>query len=137
MKTEEIRQILKDYGLKVTPQRLAVYEALCVLGHPYADDIANHVRQTNPSISVATIYNTLEHFKKKNLLFKVETCHDKMRYDAGMHKHYHICDPLNDKIIDFADPELDEILTNYFAKKELDHVKVNDIRLLIVGSIAN
>jgi len=135
MKTDDVRKILKDYGLKVTPQRLAVYEALCVLGHPYADDIVTYVRQANPSISVATIYNTLEHFNQKNLLFKLETSHDKMRYDCGMHQHYHICDPAKDKMMDYDDPELNHLLKTYFENKKLEYVKINDIRLTIVGSL--
>lgn len=135
MKTEDVRKILKDYGLKVTPQRLAVYEALCVLGHPYADEIVTYVRKLNPNISVATIYNTLDHFREKNLMFKLETCHDKMRYDCGMHQHYHICDPEKDKMIDYNDPELNEYLVNYFKKKDLNYVHIKDIRLTIVGSL--
>jgi Fur family transcriptional regulator, peroxide stress response regulator len=135
MEINEISQILKDYGLKVTPQRLAVYEALYELGHPYADDIVTHVRQKNPSISVATIYNTLEHFEKKNLLFKLETCHDKMRYDCGMHKHYHICNPEEDKMEDYHDPELQALIEEYLKTKHRAQIKVRDIRLLIIGSI--
>lgn len=135
MKPENVRQILKDYGLKVTPQRLAVYEALYVLGHPYADDIVNYVRKDNPNISVATIYNTLDHFREKNLLFRLETCHDKMRYDCGMHQHYHICDPIKDMMIDYNDPELNKLLTSYFANQKLDNVQIRDIRLTIIGSI--
>jgi Fur family peroxide stress response transcriptional regulator len=136
MKPENLRQILKEYGLKVTPQRLAVYEALCELGHPYADDIVNYVRKENPNISVATIYNTLDHFREKNLLFRLETCHDKMRYDCGMHQHYHICDPGKDMMIDYNDPELNNLLKSYFANQNIDNVQIRDIRLTIVGSIA-
>ncbi len=135
MKAEDVRKILKENGLKVTPQRLAVYQALCDLGHPYADDIVNHVRRENPSISIATIYNTLEHFKEKNLLFKLETCHDKMRYDCGMHQHYHICDPKKDKIIDYDDPDLNQLLRSYFDNKNMEYVKIKDIRLSIIGSL--
>ncbi len=137
MEVEKIRQILKDYGLKVTPQRLAVYEALNELKHPYAEDIINYVREKSPSISVATIYNTLEHFENKNLLFKLETCHDKMRYDCRMDKHYHVCDPINDKIEDFHDPELHDIISDYLEKKQSDLINVSDIRLLIVGNYTN
>jgi Fur family peroxide stress response transcriptional regulator len=136
MKTEDVRKILKDYGLKVTPQRLAVYEALCELGHPYADDIVNYVRKSNPSISVATIYNTLEHFREKSLLFRLETCHDKTRYDCGMHQHYHICDPEKDMMVDYNDPELNELLHSYFENKNMSNVAIKDIRLTIVGDLS-
>lgn len=135
MRIEDLRNILKDYGLKVTPQRLAVYQALCDLGHPYADDIVKYVRKENPSISVATIYNTLDHFREKNLLFKLETCLDKMRYDCGMHQHYHICDPEKDKIIDYDDPELNHLLKNYFNNKKMDYVDIKEIRLTIIGNL--
>ena len=137
MEVDQIRQILKDYGLKVTPQRLAVYEALCELGHPYAEDIINYVRQKSPSISVATIYNTLEHFENKDLLFKLETCHDKMRYDCTMQKHFHVCDPENDKIEDYHDPELNQLIAEHLQKKHPEKLNVKDVRLLIVGNYIN
>jgi Fe2+ or Zn2+ uptake regulation protein len=91
------------------------------------------VRQSNPNISVATIYNTLEHFKTKNLLCKLETSQDKMRYDAAIKKHYHICNPENDMMIDYSDPELDSLLKTHFEKK--DNINITDIKLLIIGNI--
>ncbi len=137
MEVDEIRQRLKDYGLKVTPQRLVVYEALNELCHPYAEDIINYVHEKNPNISIATIYNTLEHFENKRLIFKLETCHDKMRYDCRMDKHYHVCDPEHDKIEDFHDPELHNLIADYLEKKQSNSINVRDIRLLIVGNYTN
>ena len=51
---------LREAGLKITPQRMAVVE--CLIGdvtHPTANELYERLRERFPSMSVATIYNTL------------------------------------------------------------------------------
>jgi Fur family peroxide stress response transcriptional regulator len=51
---------LREAGLKITPQRMAVVE--CLIGdvtHPTANALYERLRERFPSMSVATIYNTL------------------------------------------------------------------------------
>ncbi len=61
--TEEDRLIqpLKQAGLRLTPQRLAVYRYLAgVTTHPTAQRVYEALLPDNPSLSLATVYNTLE-----------------------------------------------------------------------------
>jgi Fur family peroxide stress response transcriptional regulator len=56
----QLLQIIRDRGGKVTPQRLAVYEALAAdTSHPSAEAIYDRVRATMPTVSLATVYKTL------------------------------------------------------------------------------
>ena len=58
---QTLHQLLSSKGLKVTPQRLAVYEAVVSMRtHPTADKIIAYVQHRHPNIAVGTIYNVLE-----------------------------------------------------------------------------
>jgi Fur family transcriptional regulator, peroxide stress response regulator len=135
MPIDEIRKKMSEKRLKATPQRLAVYQALMDLEHPYAEEVVEYVRRKNPTVSVATVYNTLDTFEQKDLLYKLETGNGKMRYDGVMQRHFHIYDLSTDCVIDYQDAELDEHLTNYFSKIKIEGVDIKDIRLQIIGKI--
>ncbi|PHJ36752.1 hypothetical protein P378_20455, partial [Desulforamulus profundi] len=52
---------LKNLGLKLTPQRLAILNLLeGNAKHPSAEEIYNQLKPQYPSLSLATVYNTLE-----------------------------------------------------------------------------
>ena len=138
MKKEKHGINLKDSNLKVTPQRIAVLEALNNLKeHPTADKIKEYVVRNHPNIAVGTIYKTLETFVEKGLVKKVKTEQDVMRYDAILDKHHHLyCEDTN-RIEDFFDDQLNEMLEEYFKKKKIPNFKVKDIKLQIIGTFNN
>lgn len=134
MDNKELREKLAGAKLKVTPQRLAVLEAVSILnGHPTADRIIQHVRKSNPNISAATVYNILEVLSQNGIISKVKHEKDIMRYDAVTKTHHHLYGIESDKIEDYFDEEIDEILKNYFGKKNIPGFEIQDIRLNIHG----
>ena len=137
MDKSNIIQLLSHHNLKITPQRIAVYEAVVQLDHPDADEITRLVNETNPGIARGTVYNVLELFCDKNIIRKVKTDQDKMRYDPVLDKHHHLYDERSTKIFDYVDEELDELLENYFAKKNIENFNIKEIRLQIVGEKEN
>ena len=138
MKKEQHGIDLKDSNLKVTPQRIAVLEALNKLrDHPTADKIKEYVVKNHPNIAVGTIYKTLETFVEKGLVKKVKTDKDVMRYDAILDKHHHLYCEDTERIEDFFDEQLNEMLENYFKKKKIPNFKVKDIKLQIIGTFNN
>ena len=69
-----IREMIAEKGLKVTPQRVAILEAVHDLqNHPTAERIKEHIQRNHPSIAVGTIYKTLEKLEEKGLIEKVKT----------------------------------------------------------------
>lgn len=135
MKKENIGIELKDNNLKVTPQRIAVLEALASLkDHPTADKIKEYVVKNHPNIAVGTIYKTLETFVEKGLVKKVKTDLDVMRYDAILDKHHHLYCENTERIEDFFDEKLNKMLEDYFKKKKFPNFKVKDIKLQIIGT---
>lgn len=138
MKREEHSIDLKDSNLKVTPQRIAVLEALNKLkDHPTADKIKEYVVKNHPNIAVGTIYKTLETFVEKGLVKKVKTEQDVMRYDAILGKHHHLYCKDTERIEDFFDDKLNDMLEDYFNKKKIPNFKVKDIKLQIIGTFNN
>jgi Fur family peroxide stress response transcriptional regulator len=125
---------LKDCGLKVTPQRIAVLDAVINLSnHPTAEKIIEYIKSNHPNIATGTVYKTLETLVTCNIIKKVKTDNDIMRYDAITERHHHLYCAGSDRIEDFVDPELDEMLENYLKDKKIPNFQIEDIKLQIVG----
>ena len=123
MKLDSLRAQLSQKGLKITPQRIAIYEAVVKLkNHPTADNIIEYIKKNHPNISVGTVYKVLDSLVVNELLRKVKNEKDVMRYDAILHQHHHLYCSETDRIEDFEDQDLDSLIKNYFAgKKSLYH----------------
>ena len=138
MNIQKIRDVIIKSGLKVTPQRLAVLEALLLMNnHPTADHIIEYIKTNHPNIAIGTVYKTLETYVEKGIVKKVKTDRDIMRYDAVLDKHHHLYCAECDIIEDYYDEELNQLLEKYFAKKKIKNFKIEDIKLQIVGTFIN
>jgi len=134
MKITEIRNKLIEKRLKVTPQRTAVLEAIFKLNnHPTADNIIDYIRNSHPNIATATVYKVLDALVANELIRKVKTEKDVMRYDAVMERHHHLYCSESDRIEDFVDPELNKIVEKYFKKKKIPYFEIADVKLQIIG----
>lgn len=130
----EIRDLFVEKGLKITPQRIAIFEAIYKLdSHPTVEEIFNHIRKENPNIAKGTVYKVMDALVENKLVQKVKTDKDVMRYDGVIKKHHHLYCPDSDIIEDYFDEELDELLKNHFKKKKIDGFKIEDISLQIKG----
>jgi len=138
MITENFPEQLKQKGLKVTPQRLAIYEAVVKLkNHPTAEKIIEYIRVNHPNISVGTVYKVLDSLVENNLLKKVKSDKDIMRYDAVVIHHHHLYCSETDRIEDYKDEALDTLILEYFSKKKINNFKIQDITLQISGKFNN
>jgi Fur family peroxide stress response transcriptional regulator len=135
---EDIRKKFSEKGLKITPQRLVIFEAIYKLSnHPTADAIIGYIREAHPNIATGTVYKVLETLVEQGLIRKVKTDKDIMRYDAVIEKHHHIYFTDSDKIEDYFDNELNELLEKHFKEKKIPGFKIEDIRLQIIGQKKN
>jgi Fur family peroxide stress response transcriptional regulator len=88
---KNITALLRDQGFKVTPQRLAIYQALAsTKSHPSAEMIFNELQPIYPTMSLATVYKTIEILKELNLVQILNAGEDSFRYDARTESHPHI-----------------------------------------------
>lgn len=131
----DIRDKFTEKGLIITPQRIAILEAIFKLNnHPTVEDIIKHIRKNNPNIATGTVYKVLDTLVENNLIKKVKTDKDIMRYDGVIEKHHHLYCSKCDLIEDYVDEELDELLKNHFKNKNIEGFKMEDIVLQIRGT---
>lgn len=89
-RSEDIVQTLKAKGLRVTPQRFAVYaNLLSRYDHPTAEDILSDLNQDAPTSSQATVYSSLQALRDVNLVREVLLEEGVRRYDANVAPHHH------------------------------------------------
>ncbi len=81
---------LKSKGLRVTPQRFAVYANLCSRrDHPTVEQILKDLNQDFPISSQATVYTSLQALRKVGLVKEVLLEEGVSRYDANVEPHHH------------------------------------------------
>jgi Fur family peroxide stress response transcriptional regulator len=90
---QELIDKYRDKGLKMTPQRLAVLNFLDGnTDHPTADDIFRAVKVKYPTVSLATIYNTIQTLQEMGELQEVTINPERKHFDPNTAPHHHaIC----------------------------------------------
>jgi Fur family peroxide stress response transcriptional regulator len=103
---------LRGRGIPLTHQRRAIYERLKkAKDHPSAEQLYAALKPKYPSLSLATVYKTLQTLAKLKLIQVVETPHSQARYDAITAQHHHFnCDQCG-KIEDIFDSRLNDLPT--------------------------
>lgn len=138
MRKEELRKILIANKLKVTPQRIAILEALTELhNHPTADNIIQYIKEKHPNIAIGTVYNNLEVLIEKGIIKKVNTDKDITRYDAITANHHHLYCVESERIEDYFDDKLNGLIKDYFNQKKIPNFEIRDIKLQIIGKFLN
>ncbi len=100
-------QKFKDIGLKLTPQRLAILDFLeGNLDHPSAEEIYRAVSVQFPTMSFATVYNTLDALREKGYVIELTIDPAKKRFDPCTKVHHHLictsCKRVQDIHADFV-----------------------------------
>ena len=108
MRSNDRSERLRALGLVPTIQRLSILEYLeSTDSHPTADQVYGEVSRQYPSISRATVYNTLEALTKAGAILKLSVDRTAARYDAdtGPHAHFRcrICGNVLDVALDDED----------------------------------
>ena len=124
-------------GMKITPQRVAVYEALKSLGHASADEIIRTIQETSPFISPATIYNTLEKFVQEKLISRIPTDGNKAFFDITEPSHVHLVSEDHTKVTDLKDTGLQQLIENYVAELLIPGFSLRRIQVNLVGRFDN
>ena len=99
---ERLKKLLEDKGLKPTYQRLKVLEYLDrhIDSHPTAEMIHEAISRNMPTISVTTVYNTLNAFLQTGLVSAETITGTEVRYDLLTHPHHHFLCRICGTIID-------------------------------------
>jgi Fur family peroxide stress response transcriptional regulator len=117
----------KEHGLKITPQRTAIYqELLKAKDHPSADIIYKRLVKKIPNISFDTVNRTLLTFSQIGIANIVEGYGQPKRYDPDIDIHHHFRCTRCNKIIDFHNEDYDNLIVPREIQKQFTvfHKKV-------------
>jgi Fur family peroxide stress response transcriptional regulator len=97
---KELANKFRRLGIRLTPQRLAVTEAVInSTSHPSVQEIYDNVSERFPYITLATVYSTLSVLQKKGLV--QELPFQKLsRYDANLSPHANLVCVSCDTVVD-------------------------------------
>jgi Fur family peroxide stress response transcriptional regulator len=101
VRIEELITVLKGKGFRMTPQRLELIRIIAASdGHPSALQIYTSIKKQFPTMSQATVYNTLSLLKEMNQVLKIDL-HGDSHYDGNRpEEHSHLVCLKCNKIVD-------------------------------------
>jgi len=136
----DLRLLLEEQGIRPTRHRESIFHTLAnSKSHPTAEELMDMVREHDPEISQATIYNTLDMLVDCGLIRRRTSslASGASRYDANTHDHIHVV--FNDgKLMDVPHDLSDELLKSIPEKviEEISQrtgVELSGIRIELVG----
>lgn len=106
----DLEQRCIDAGLKMTGPRKTI---LKVLGesadHPSVEVVYERAKALDSSISIATVYRTLNMLDELDLVTRHEFKENFSRYETNMDHHHHLIDLESGEVIEFQNAELEDL----------------------------
>ncbi|MBP5337158.1 MAG: transcriptional repressor [Bacteroidales bacterium] len=100
----QFKRMLRDRGLKATPQRSAIHEAMWNLVHAGADDVAAWLGEHGSAhVSPASVYNTLSMLADEGIYSRRSARGGRMVFDARVQPHLHLYDTESEEWRDLED----------------------------------
>lgn len=104
-------------GLKMTGQRKIILRVLDEAeDHPAVETVYDRARALDPSISMATVYRTLNLLDELNLVVRHEFNENFARYETNIDHHHHLIDVETGAVIEFQNDEI-ELMKQRIARE--------------------
>lgn len=104
------QEILRRKGIKLTHQRLEILRTLMESGdHPSAEEVYKRVKPRLPTVSLDTVYRSLDMFEKIGAISRVEILDDRGRFETRKGTHHHLVCVSCKVIEDFPWPAVDRL----------------------------
>jgi Fur family peroxide stress response transcriptional regulator len=132
LRFNQLTEKLRQRGYRMTPQRLALIRLIAASeGHPTVADVFTSVKDQYPTMSLATVYKTIDLLKDLNEVIEINL-HDVSHYDGNKpYPHPHIICTNCRKIID---GDMDESISKLVRKVEQNmKFKVQRHELMFYG----
>ena len=128
------RRFLKRKGLKFTPERAKILDAVLSKKSMFeADTLLFEIRRAGHRVSKATIYRTLKHLLEANIVSEVLIDSKQSHYELSFGRepaNYLVCVE-TDKIVEFSNSQLSELAENICHKHGLDLI---NYRFVVYGT---
>lgn len=86
----DVSAALKEAGLQITAQRLAVYRAVEKAPHAIADEICKAVREELGVISRQAVYDALKAMSEHGIIHRIQPAGSAARYEHRVDNHHHL-----------------------------------------------
>lgn len=107
---QDFETICQQRGIRLTHQRLEIFRELTRRDdHPSAEDIYGVVLKRLPSISLDTVYRTLDTFAQSGIVSKFPAPDGRARFDSNLDRHHHVICSICHRVEDFYWPEFDAL----------------------------
>lgn len=127
--------LLRDNGLRVTNQRVLIYELLDKHRiHPTVDMLYTLVSQADDSIGIATVYKTIDIFKEHNIVREIKCDNTPSRYDINTSNHVHFECSVCGLFEDVFSIDLEKIISNNNC---VNNHSIKNANLLLSGVCSN
>ena len=108
---DELTQIFRARGLKITPQRQTIFRVLHSSAvHPTAEAVFDSVRREMPTISLRTVYQTLNDLAAMGEIHAIDLGTGSARFDPHTGPHHHLvcveCGRVQDIEVEFPGVEV-------------------------------
>ena len=114
-----IIKALRGKGYKATPQRIAIGRfALCDRSHPTVQRVYSEVKKVHPTVSLATVYKTIQILKEVGLIQELSLPQDQTRFDSDMQPHINLVCTRCGNIKDLEETAVQEIITKVSAAEK-------------------
>ncbi len=126
---QKSENLLREYGIKVTPQRLSIVDELYGRVHMSIDDLYSAIKKKFPSISLATVYKNINAMMERNFIQEVKIPNQKSRFELAKEPHSHVvcqnCGKVEDLHLDL----------NAITKEAIDktNYKISEDALIFSG----
>ncbi len=130
--TDVLGDALRSRGLRMTPQRRLVLDAVQALGHGTPEQVAERVQQVTPSLSLSTVYRTLDLLEEMGVVSHTHLGHGAPTYHAVGHAdHIHLvcrrCGGVEEADVDGARTLADEVRTRYGFSTDVAHLSLDGV----------
>ena len=120
---------LREKGLRLTPQRELVLQAVRTLGHATPEEVATKIHLTHPGINLSTVYRNLETLENVGLVQHTHLGHGGATYHAAeelthLHLVCSICGSVGDAPIETAAPFVQQLADDYGFKTDVTHFAI-------------
>ena len=104
----DAKEKLRNAGLRPTRQRMIVADILLngKNRHFTAEDLQNDIVKFGEQMSLATVYNCLNKFKKVGIINQVESLGETAVFDTNITHHHHFMNEETGELIDFSPKEI-------------------------------
>ena len=109
--TIDIEALCASKGLRITDQRRTIAHVLSdAVDHPDVEEVHRRSAVLDPGISIATVYRTVRLFEEAGILERHDFNGGRSRYEAASDAHHdHLIDVESGRVIEFHDPDLEEL----------------------------